>query len=1496
MLDWTLQLLNHAWASWSVAGLLLVWGGVHWVALQSHFFRPLHQQLIEMRRQLEETSDEPIAFSGRYLDLGDSLARLNRVAPVWLSFSKTLTISPVRGTPLHGSREPSHFFNADALMGREAAHYYYRTIPNFLLGIGVLVTLIGLVAAVHFTIQGMDSGDLYATQSALMGLLNAASVKFLSSIAGLLIALLFSWEERRQRHQLERDAEEICQLLQERMAWTTDDQIGRDHLHATQAQSRHLQEIADRLQQVIAQPTFQAGAGKLSEPPLTKGVAEQLATQFEASMGQLRESVLALGETIKNLPVSVAPSGPVTESGSGQSSEALEQLAGQLGAHVAAFASHADAHATAQTALLERLSTQMEQTLTAVVAKAAPGGLGMDALAPLLDRMQQDRAALLQANEAAMGRVVAAVGQQVANLQSDATLASLHSDERAQVVDTVVARMEQAMAQMGDASLSPFYRVAGQMERAIELLNAQVMKVGAPSDMAPLVEALRAEGVRMQVAHAEMMARFEWMRQNPHAVQTVSAEGSPLLLEQMGLQMEQAIVALGDRIADSIAQGGIGLRTASADGLSVLLEKMGFQIEQAIVTLGEKIEHSSLHAGMDRLVHTVRQEGAALARTNEASMQAVLDLISHRFTEATASATLSELQPAEREGLLERVAVRMEQAVASLGEVGLAPFFDNLRREMEQMSGGAPHPLNDSPFNDSLKGSFARITQQLDSVTAALESKVWAADTVPDMTQLVKAIRGEGERLLKANEQGIDRLLTELTQRSPSGSATGLDQTALLKRIAEEMAALHQALIEKSAWTEKSVVSSPLLPDLDGLFTRIQREGERLVQANEASMAGLLSDVARRFASVSATTALAELPPAERSELLDGVAQRMERAVASLGELGLTPFFDGMRHEIGRLIQTNQQAVTQLVNEISQRTREQGTQETHLLERVVTQVGHAITQMGEKFAATVPQTASLVSDALSQAIRMEGERLQESHQRLLGQLERMLGQLAGMQGTVSAAGSVEVGEVVAVLDEQSIQPLLAGWRQEGERLVMASEAAFERLLEEVGQQFAQLRSGEGVALLEQLSNQLHHSVQVMREPVESDMAEETEEVLPSGAVFTESHESLRSVLMEMNRTIAQQRREERRLLKQVVNEVNRSVAALDAKIGRATPLNMKTLVNTVHTQGERLFASVNMLAPLLAEISQVLSRQRGEEMDLLERVATEVNRSVEALDAKIGRATPLQLKRLVETVQDGTQEIVRALQSTRLAVAAPASAVGPASTRAPMVEPAPAPRMPSVATTDGVAASVVGRGMSEGAGRRSVSSDVLPAGVAGVHALLEGLSQGSTLPDGVVPSASVDVAASPLLLGTGEVPAEPGLLLAYKSAFTSDGVVRTNASPWVTARIEGGETLSVVKEAGVKSAFSHLLSEKREPSRRVVRPRVESRRPLVMVAAREGLRVGQEVRSGSEHDLSLRPLVPALLQEFGKNKNRSWQPFTVFVENQTADCFDSQERFSLFKV
>ena len=1400
MLDWTLHLLNHPWIPWAAVGFLLFWGSGHWIAMQRNFFWPLHRQLFEARQQLEETPEEPIAFAAHYHEVERTLSRFRLLAPSWTAFSRTLFFSS-RGMALQGSREPRHFLSATALMGGESSRYYYHTVPSLLLGVGVLFTLIGLVAAIRFTILGMASNDLYAAQNALQGLLNAASLKFLSSIVGFAIAVLFSWEEKRQSHILGQEAERFCQLLLERISFVGGAEIRREQLRESQAQSKHLKEISDRLNQTVTQPMFQQSAGKQSGDASSDILFQRFATQFEGAMGHFRETLDDLGKTLKTVSAplpdlqsliksiqgegerlihanetalarlfegvnrqlsslhvdtslaelqpaertelldrladrmeaavvnlgdaglspfqSIATQiekaiialesratehqdavtlpdierliGALREEGeriwaanawnsekygveplqenplplqtvySGEQTDLLERIASQMEQVVVGFGQQAGSQTDVspvfqeQTALLERIAKQMEQAVTVLIATAGGTHLDADAqsdllersarmeravvaslvakaesfnsleaLQPLLKSVQQESERLIQANTAAMEKLLDGVQQQFANMQTEAVMSALLPDERTRMMDHLATRMETVISHLGTAGFSPFDRIATQLEKAVLALEERSVPSATVPDMQPIVEALREEGARIVAANESVI----------------------------------------ERMAAGISRhGALGLSDdPHSREQSVILEHVAAQIERAIVTLGEKVESSSSQTRMEALLEGMRQEGERLVRANEEAMQGILEVITHRFTEVTATATLSELAPEERSGLLERVASRMEQAVSSLGEVGLSPFFEEIRREMAQVTG-----VGAQAVNEGILESFSLMTRQLDGVVAALESKVWAADVVPDMTPLVRAIRQEGERLLMANDHAMDRLLTEVIQRVPAVaiSPEPNHSAAILSHIAVQLEKISQALSDKFA------ASSTNLSDLEPLFSRIQREGERLVQANQQSMAGLLDEVARRFTGVTASSALAELHPNERSELLDGVAMRMDRAVASLGALGLTPFLDGMRQEVEQLVRGNQQAVSRLVEEIAQRTRE-GNQEVQWMERAVTQLSNAIAQMGQKLSTVLSPSSDShrMPDAWIVTVQREADRLHENHQRLFTQLEHLLELVATIPSS-TVVSPPPMGEIVAVLDEQSLRPLIDGWRQEGERMVMASEMAFERLLEEVGQRLSHARVGEEMALFERLSMQLDRSLQVvtasipLKDPAPTD-EESTVEPLKqeiNRITVSETSAILAPFLSEMTQIISRQRNEEMRMMKHVATEVNRSVAALDAKIGRATPLNLKTLVNTVHEQGEKLFASSQQILqqlqrettpmiPALAEMIHAVSQQRGEEMRLLERVATEVNRSVAALDAKIGRATPLDLKTLVHTVRDqgekicaSGRDVVRALQA-----------------------------------------------------------------------------------------------------------------------------------------------------------------------------------------------------------------------------------------------------------
>jgi hypothetical protein len=69
---------------------------------------------------------------------------------------------------------------------------FYKALPGYFTSIGLLLTFIGLVAALHFASRGFETGSAELAKAAILQLLSASSFKFLTSIASLAGALLIS--------------------------------------------------------------------------------------------------------------------------------------------------------------------------------------------------------------------------------------------------------------------------------------------------------------------------------------------------------------------------------------------------------------------------------------------------------------------------------------------------------------------------------------------------------------------------------------------------------------------------------------------------------------------------------------------------------------------------------------------------------------------------------------------------------------------------------------------------------------------------------------------------------------------------------------------------------------------------------------------------------------------------------------------------------------------------------------------------------------------------------------------------------------------------------------------------------------------------------------------------------------------------------------------------------------------------------------------------------
>ena len=76
-------------------------------------------------------------------------------------------------------------------------------LPGYFVGIGLVATFLGLVAALYFAAQGMRSGNYEDARNSLMHLLSAASFKFTTSIAGVASSLCISFLYKFLLHNLD---------------------------------------------------------------------------------------------------------------------------------------------------------------------------------------------------------------------------------------------------------------------------------------------------------------------------------------------------------------------------------------------------------------------------------------------------------------------------------------------------------------------------------------------------------------------------------------------------------------------------------------------------------------------------------------------------------------------------------------------------------------------------------------------------------------------------------------------------------------------------------------------------------------------------------------------------------------------------------------------------------------------------------------------------------------------------------------------------------------------------------------------------------------------------------------------------------------------------------------------------------------------------------------------------------------------------------------------
>ncbi len=172
-----------------------------------------------------KTSDNPQAFYDQFETLGSKFASEPAFANAWNEFSKTVVLDTAR-LLVRISRRPQEFFNTASVIAPRINLKLFAAMPSYLISLGLFFTFIGLVAAIAIAAQGLaKETELAQTQQALVALLDVASLKFISSVAGISLSILLSFAQKAWLNSVTMQLHRFCSALEQRTQLITTEQL-----------------------------------------------------------------------------------------------------------------------------------------------------------------------------------------------------------------------------------------------------------------------------------------------------------------------------------------------------------------------------------------------------------------------------------------------------------------------------------------------------------------------------------------------------------------------------------------------------------------------------------------------------------------------------------------------------------------------------------------------------------------------------------------------------------------------------------------------------------------------------------------------------------------------------------------------------------------------------------------------------------------------------------------------------------------------------------------------------------------------------------------------------------------------------------------------------------------------------------------------------------------------------------------------------------------------
>jgi chromosome segregation ATPase len=459
---------------------------------------------IPIRRRLKRHANWIQSFESRasfeygYERVNQTLGNDPLIGHAWKEFSETLH----HDEETRNTFRPHAFINTQHVQEHNLALKLMPHLPNYFVGVGLLLTFAGLVAALNFATQSVG-GDVGDAVSGLENLLGAATFKFWTSIAGLGVSIFLSFAFRIYANLIERSMIDLCNALEARMHFATPQKIFADMLEVSREQLTQTKQfntetafalsdrISNNLNEQLPQHLSDALAPMTEEVKKTSDrIAEQnndnvgeMVEQFSKSLeGGAGSQMQAIAQTLENLQQTLSGmQGSVDSTGDqfaqrmAEGTERLESTMRQMSESVAGlvdqlrgeFSQASNALTQQLEETLERISKQSEQ---AAAQLAAQGDSASRQFAANVETAAQSFHESARANAEASSEMTASVREELQARVGDMATSVDKLNEQLRQVDSTLAGQADAFGNI----VAQGQGLASQLENSTTTLREGV--------------------------------------------------------------------------------------------------------------------------------------------------------------------------------------------------------------------------------------------------------------------------------------------------------------------------------------------------------------------------------------------------------------------------------------------------------------------------------------------------------------------------------------------------------------------------------------------------------------------------------------------------------------------------------------------------------------------------------------------------------------------------------------------------------------------------------------------------------------------------------------------------------------------------------------------------------------------------------------------------------------------------------------------------------------